>query len=95
MSRWHEERDEVYSMAEADRFDATWCATPEDGPWLLSDRDVWYANPAYTGPPSPHPEDEGTWAAIDAGDMTLEDYAETIRDAKVRRVAVPNGCEPF
>jgi len=24
--------------------------------WLLSDRDVWYANPFYTGAPVPHPE---------------------------------------
>ena len=29
-----------------------------DQPWLLSDRDVWYANPAYRGPAVPHPEDE-------------------------------------
>lgn len=25
--------------------------------WILSDRDVWYANPWYSGPPVPHPED--------------------------------------
>ena len=25
--------------------------------WILSDRDVWYRNPAYTGPAVPHPED--------------------------------------
>ena len=24
--------------------------------WLLSSRDVWYANPCYSGPPVPHPE---------------------------------------
>jgi hypothetical protein len=24
--------------------------------WILSDRDVWYANPFYSGPPVPHPE---------------------------------------
>jgi|TARA_R110000823_G_C15624187_1_gene467915 hypothetical protein len=28
--------------------------------WLLSMRDVWYANPCYSGPPVRHPE-----AAID------------------------------
>jgi hypothetical protein len=25
--------------------------------WILSDRDVWYPNPFYKGPPMPHPED--------------------------------------
>jgi hypothetical protein len=32
----------------------------EDNPekaWILSDRDVWYRNPAYKGPPVPHPEE--------------------------------------
>lgn len=24
--------------------------------WILSDRDCWYRNPAYSGPPVPHPE---------------------------------------
>lgn len=28
-----------------------------DQAWILSDRDVWYANPYYKGPPVPHPED--------------------------------------
>ncbi len=27
-------------------------------PWICSDRDVWYRNPAYSGPPVPHPEYE-------------------------------------
>jgi len=26
--------------------------------WILSDRDVWYPNPYYKGPPQPHPDDE-------------------------------------
>jgi hypothetical protein len=30
-----------------------------DVAWILSDRDVWYRNPCYSGPPVPHPEDEG------------------------------------
>ena len=25
--------------------------------WILSDRDVWYRNPCYQGPPVRHPED--------------------------------------
>ena len=28
-----------------------------DCAWILSDRDVWYRNPYYTGPAQPHPED--------------------------------------
>jgi hypothetical protein len=30
-----------------------------DQAWILSDRDVWYRNPFYSGPPVRHPEDEG------------------------------------
>jgi hypothetical protein len=30
-----------------------------DQAWILSDRDVWYPNPAYQGSPVPHPEDDG------------------------------------
>lgn len=26
--------------------------------WILSSRDVWYANPFYSGPPVPHPESD-------------------------------------
>jgi hypothetical protein len=26
--------------------------------WVLSDRDVWYRNPAYCGPAVRHPEDD-------------------------------------
>ena len=26
-------------------------------PWILTDRDVWHANPYYSGPAVPHPED--------------------------------------
>lgn len=29
-----------------------------DEAWILSDRDVWYRNPAYKGPPVRHPEDD-------------------------------------
>lgn len=27
-----------------------------DQQWILSDRDVWYRNPHYSGPEQPHPE---------------------------------------
>lgn len=29
-----------------------------DRAWILSDRDVWYPNPFYQGPPVRHPEDD-------------------------------------
>lgn len=32
-----------------------------DQQWILSDRDVWYRNPYYKGPPQPHPEDDDQW----------------------------------
>lgn len=31
-------------------------ARDTDRAWVLSDRDVWHANPFYVGPPVPHPE---------------------------------------
>lgn len=33
-------------------------AERRDVAWILSDRDVWYPNPFYKGPPQPHPEDD-------------------------------------
>jgi hypothetical protein len=33
-------------------------AEREDQAWILSDRDVWYPNPYYKGPPVKHPEME-------------------------------------
>lgn len=43
--------------AEADREYArnVGAQRPHDA-WILSDRDVWYRNPAYRGPAVPHPE---------------------------------------
>ena len=33
-------------------------AANPDQAWVLTDRDVWHANPYYVGPEVPHPEDE-------------------------------------
>lgn len=33
-------------------------AARPDCAWILSDRDVWYPNPFYQGPPVRHPEDD-------------------------------------
>ena len=30
----------------------------QESAWILSDRDVWYANPFYQGPAQRHPEDD-------------------------------------
>jgi hypothetical protein len=67
---WDSWADDLY-QAEQDQPDR--CATPNEaideyarnaGPymaeraWLLTDWDVWVANPAYNGPPVPHPESD-------------------------------------
>jgi hypothetical protein len=50
--------DRTATMAEADaEYAANAGANRPDVAWILSDRDVWYRNPAYVGPPVPHPED--------------------------------------
>ena len=48
------------TLAEADAHSVLWegAEHPEKA-WLLSDRDVWYANPYYRGPSVRHPELEG------------------------------------
>ena len=55
-----EERDfSPASASEVDYFDVCLGAANRndtESAWLLSDRDVWYANPYYVGPPQPHPE---------------------------------------
>ena len=54
-SRWATE-------AEADREYAYNVGMDEpERAWILSDRDVWYPNPFYTGPKVPHPDDEGAY----------------------------------
>lgn len=54
-----EERDfRVSSEAEVDAYEANLAGYErKDQAWILSDRDVWYANPYYKGPPQRHPED--------------------------------------
>ena len=67
--------EEYYNYAsdvEWDRADArqTGCENP-DSAWVLTDRDVWHANPYYKGLPMPHPEIE--WKG------TLEEYRKSLR----------------
>ncbi len=45
------------SIAEWDAFEAKLEGEKHpDRCWILSDRDVWYRNPYYTGPEQPHPD---------------------------------------
>lgn len=47
-----------------------------DRPWVLSDRDVWYPNPYYTGPKARHPEDDADEDYEEARDTVVYDIAE-------------------
>ena len=53
--------DQDWDNAEASELGA---ASPESA-WILTDRDVWHANPYYQGPPVPHPEDDYAWEALE------------------------------
>ena len=51
-------KHQLDSIADLDRGETLWgCDEKSDQAWILSDRDVWYANPNYEGLPVPHPED--------------------------------------
>lgn len=49
-------------------------AARPDVAWVLTDRDVWHANPWYRGSPVPHPEDHDP--AEDAGTTPPVDLIE-------------------
>ena len=72
MNFHHYEDDRPATMAEADREFAHNVGREQPGvAWILSDRDVFYKNPFYQGPPVPHPNDD------DWGDEpTAEEIAE-------------------
>lgn len=58
------EIDRPATIAEADaEYARNVGAENPESEWILSDRDVWYRNPAYTGKPGPHPEDDRDDAA--------------------------------
>jgi hypothetical protein len=69
-----------------------------DRPWILSDRDVWYANPFYEGLPVPHPEDDEDYEAW-AADPVAWGEAELARRRAPRppaQVAIDYGDDvPF
>lgn len=49
--------------------------------WISSDRDVWYANPFYTGLPVPHPEDDAACEAFHADPEAWRAAEKARRDA--------------
>ncbi len=66
MSHLQEHLDYHYATdAELDRAGATEVgANNVESAWILSSRDVWYANPNYTGAAEPHPEDDYAWRTL-------------------------------
>lgn len=48
-----------------------------DCAWILSDRDAWYKNPFYKGPPVPHPE-SGDYEDPASSSMTLSEARSKI-----------------
>lgn len=55
--RHDEETSRCATIPEAIREWAWNVEAPSDKAWILSDYDVWVANPHYVGPPVRHPED--------------------------------------
>lgn len=62
-----EERDfTVATDSDWDRAEAYGLGAEDtESAWILTDRDVWHANPFYQGPPVPHPEDDYAWRTDD------------------------------
>ena len=62
------------SIAEADRhFAYALGAERPEQAWILSDRDVWYANPFYHGEPVPHPYEDDELYYYGEGEITETD----------------------
>ena len=86
---WNEDEDYFHriSDSEYDRQEAVLGAgwLFEDGvepkPWLLTSRDQWVANPYYSGPAVPHPED---YEDDEMEGSELFDDAELDHDAHVQ-----------
>lgn len=77
------EEDRCATEAEADQEYALWAGSQDtQRAWILSDRDVWYANPYYTGPRVPHPEDD-IYEAADLFFFNCEKIIERCADAGI------------
>ena len=76
------EHDQLASAADADLEYATNVGSQRPNQaWILSDRDVWYRNPSYKGPPKPHPED--AWHDDDLDEESPADAATGRNDSVV------------
>ena len=63
------------SDAEVDQAEAHAAGAEDDQQaWILSDRDVWYANPYYMGPEVPHPEYDNCYDGED--DIEDQEYPD-------------------
>jgi hypothetical protein len=49
-----------------------------DSQWILTPYDTWEKNPAYVGPPQPHPED-------DTPSINLNSFAERSKTVEMER----------
>lgn len=77
MSLWQEHCDFVYATdSDWDRAAASELgAANPDRAWVLTDRDVWHANPYYQGPPVRHPEEDHDDELLDVIDEPISDLA--------------------
>jgi len=59
MNQWEEHCDFHYATdSELDDYEARCIGERNpDIAWVCTNRDVWHANPFYTGEPVPHPEE--------------------------------------
>lgn len=58
--------------------------------WVLTDRDVWHANPFYKGPPVPHPEDYDGHEAECLADLDPAEDAGTTPPVDLIEVTYPD-----
>lgn len=90
-----EHNDFYYSSeSEADRAEAMAIGYyHQDRAWISTDRDVWHANPYYTGPLKPHPEDDEAFIEWEKDPIAWSE-AEKVRRANRLSTAI-NDEIPF
>ena len=82
-----EERDFVVATdADWDRAEASEIGAQNPAQaWILTDRDVWHANPYYVGEIVPHPEDDYAWDEI-AAEEAARDQERAAEEVIVSRI---------
>lgn len=87
------------TIAEADReYADNVGAMRPDRCWILSDRDVWYRNPHFSGPTEPHPDDAADDANNEADEAEWQREqadAEQAADAYADRDLAPAPAAPI